>query len=233
MAGVISLLVPSRGRPESFKEMVRSAYDNADSPSLVEVVARLDDDDPAKDDYQFPHIEGPRSTLSGLWNDAAVVAEGSLLMQCADDIRFRTKGWDHYVREAWSQYPDGIFYLYGRDGIADERMATHGFMHRRWYEALGYFTWPHFSSDYGDLWNHTIAERLDRLHYIPELYTEHLHPAAGKGELDQTHLDRIERDKGGVNAAIWEQALPDLDAAVSVLAELLHPQLPINPRQDD
>ncbi|MDZ7742993.1 MAG: hypothetical protein U5Q03_14975 [Bacteroidota bacterium] len=117
-------------------------------------------------------------------------------MQCADDIRFRTPGWDAMVRTAISQYDDRIVYVYGRDGINDEAMATHGFMHRRWYEALGYFTWPEFTSDYGDLWNHTIAEKLGRLHFIPELYTEHLHPAVGKAPVDETHRERIERERG-------------------------------------
>ena len=142
-------------------------------------------------------------------------------MQCADDIRFRTPGWDEAVIEAFEKYDDKIVYVYGRDGIADERMATHGFMHRRWYEALGYFTWPAFSSDYGDLWNHTIARKLDRLHYIEEVYTEHLHPAVNKAELDATHRDRIDRDQGGVNEKIWQEAQDDLNEAVIVLGGLL------------
>jgi hypothetical protein len=145
------------------------------------------------------------------------MATGDILMQCADDIRFRTVGWDERVRLAFDESADKILYVYGRDGIADERMATHGFMHRRWYETLGYFTWPEFSSDYGDLWNYTIAERLGRLHYIPEVYTEHLHPAVGKAKMDLTHRERIERDKADDNAGRWEESQPYLDLAVEQL----------------
>lgn len=225
---IISLLTPSRGRPKSFHEMVESAYSTASHPAGIEVVARLDDDDPERASYQpfVPVLVGPRTTLSSYWNECAAQASGEILMQCADDIRFRTYGWDELVIEAFEDYADHIVYVYGRDGIADQRMATHGFMHRRWYEALGYFTWPEFSSDYGDLWNHTIAERLDRLHYIEEVYTEHLHPAVDKGPMDQTHRERLQRDQGGVNEQIWAEAQPSLNQAVAVLAGLLQTPLP-------
>lgn len=201
--------------------MVETAYDNAWKPAQIEVVARLDDDDESLPKYGMSCLVGPRTTLSSYWNECAGSAHGELLMQCADDIRFRSEGWDHYVRKAFEGYPDKIAYVYGRDGIADERMATHGFMHRRWYEALGYFTWPEFSSDYGDLWNHTIAERLGRLHYIEEVYTEHLHPAVDKAPMDQTHRERVERDEGGVNHKIWEESQDDLTEAVVRLGSLL------------
>lgn len=228
---MISLLVPSRGRRDALRELLVSVW--ATTTALNEVVVRIDKDDPDRLEYKLlvdeanerrewvKLVEGERSTLSGLWNECAVAADGSIFMQCADDIRFRTPGWPKIVTSAFREHPDKIAYVYGRDGIADERMATHGFMHRRWYEALGYFTWPEFSSDYGDLWNHTIAEKLGRLHYIPELYTEHLHPSAGKGEWDQTHQERMERDSVDKNAARWEQAQPDLEKAVETLRKVM------------
>ena len=226
---MISLLVPSRGRPESCAQMIGSANETADD---FQVIVRIDSDDPKLEGYKnlvdnnVDLMVSPRGVLSGLWNECALMATGEILMQCADDIRFRSPGWDTLVHAAFDEYDDKIAYVYGRDGIADERMATHGFMHRTWYETLGYFTWPHFTSDYGDLWNHTIAERLDRLHFLPDVYTEHLHPAAGKGVMDQTHIDRMERDLDDDNAGRWETAQPDLEAAVSVLAERLRPQPP-------
>jgi glycosyl transferase/beta-hydroxylase protein BlmF len=229
---LISLLVPTRGRPDDFLAMAFSAAMTAELE--LEIVARLDADDEQLARYRaaagvswVTFIEGDRAPLSSLWNECAAVATGQILMQCADDIRFRTNSWDMRVHAAFRQYRwDMIAYVYGRDGIADQRMATHGFMHRRWYEALGYFTWPHFTSDYGDLWNHTIAERLGRLHYIEELYTEHLHPAVGKAPIDETHRERIERDKADKNHLRWEHAQGDLDAAVSVLAALLQDSSP-------
>lgn len=230
----VSLLVPTRGRPDQFWEMVTSAV--ATATGSIEFSRVRDFGDPTRDRYlEYPRLWEPDAfrmwdsfnytedgySLSGLWNLAAEVVEGDILMQCADDIRFRTDGWDRAVIDAFDQYPDKIVYVYGRDGITDERMATHGFMHRRWYETLGYFTWPEFSSDYGDLWNHTIAERLGRLHYLPDVYTEHLHPSVGKAELDQTHLDRIDRDADDRNYERWEAAQPALDEAVAKLQAII------------
>lgn len=228
---MISILVPSRGRPESFAEMVRSAVTAACDPSAIEVVVRLDADDQwgeypdSVDDFGVVTVVGKRNTLSSLWNDCYAEASGDILMHCGDDIRFRTNCWDYMVEEQFDDSEDRLILVYGRDGIADERMATHSFLSREWVEAVGYFAYPSFSSDYTDLFFHTIAERLGRLHFIPELYTEHLHPAVGKAVYDQTHLDRLERDKTDRNVDRWEEAQPDLERAIAVLGGLLDPPI--------
>ena len=43
-----------------------------------------------------------------------------------------------------------------------------------------------------DYWLTTVARNIDRLIKI-DIYTEHLHPAVGKGEMDITHKERIAR----------------------------------------
>ena len=64
-------------------------------------------------------------------------------MHCGDDLTFDTPGWDGVVREAFEQTPDKILFAYGNDlGPHGETFGTHGFVHRRWVETLGYFVPP-------------------------------------------------------------------------------------------
>ena len=161
---MISLCCPTRYRPDGFAAMVESAYMMSAFPDQVEVVAYIDTDDPRLGDYwsashqvSVEFVTGPRCTLSETWNRAAEVARGDVLMVCADDIRFRSVGWDSQVADTAGAFPDGIVLVYGRDGHADERMATHPFVTRRWVDVVGRFTAPYFQADYVDLWLHEVA----------------------------------------------------------------------------
>lgn len=199
-AGVISLLCPSRGRPDALAAMWESALSTAHSD--IELVCRLDGDEafaaatayPALPGTRIsPYIIGPRTLLSQCWNECAERATGEILMHCGDDIRFRTDGWDDLVADAFDDYPDRIVFVHGRDGVHDQALGTHGFLHRRWVDTVGYFVPPLFSSDYNDTWLNEVADLIGRRVFLPGVYTEHLHPSVGKGEWDLTHRERLER----------------------------------------
>jgi hypothetical protein len=115
-------------------------------------------------------------------------------MQAADDIEFQTKHWDVMVQHAFAECPDKILFVHGDDGHWGAKFGTHGFVHRKWVEAVGYMSPPYFSSDYGDTWLNEVANALDRRRYLP-FVTEHMHFLWGKGKLDQTHKERLERHK--------------------------------------
>jgi hypothetical protein len=208
----ISILCPTRGRPDQFARMVDSALDLAARPEAVEVVAYFDNDDPAG--YQagrYRAVRGPRILLSEAWNECRGAAAGPIYMHAGDDLIFRTRGWDGLVRDAFGQHPDRIVFVHGDDGAPayNGDFGTHGFLHQNWVEAVGYFVPPYFSSDYNDTWLNDVANRIGRRQYLPALLTEHMHPDWGKAELDQTHRDRIERGQRDGVGAIYEQHEPD------------------------
>jgi len=192
----LSVCCPTRGRPDAFGAMVESAF--LDPGARVEVVAYVDDDDPALDLYrsvvagwaEVRLVVGPRQVLSGCWNDCAAVARAPLLMLGADDLRFRTWGWADVFSRTFAALPDRIAYAYGRDGHWDRVLGTHGVVSTAWVEAVGYFCPPHFGYDYNDAWLHEVAREVGRAVYLPSVLTEHMHPAFGKGAWDQTHADR-------------------------------------------
>jgi hypothetical protein len=198
--GVISLLVPSRDRAARCAAMWASAYAAVQDRDRVELVLYLDGDDPQLATYQWwtngapgrvtLHV-GQRRLLTETWNELLPVAAGEYLWHGNDDVQFQTPGWDQHVRDAFELWPDRIGVVYGRDGIHNERLATLGFYHRAWVDTLGYLIAPHFASDYGDAWNDEVARAVGRTRFLPEVYTEHLHPAVGKGPEDQTFRERL------------------------------------------
>lgn len=193
---MISLLCPTRKRPQNIKRLWQSVQDTALAPEHIELVVYIDDDDNSYDELDVPMtvVRGPRIVLSEMWNKCFEVSKGNVLMHCGDDITFNTQHWDDIVGAALSEYPDRIVFLYGRDGGPLSDFGTHGFIHRKWVETVGYFVPPYFSSDYNDTWLNDVAKLINR-HKRVDIYTEHHHPAFHKAELDQTHQDRLERHR--------------------------------------
>lgn len=211
----ISLLCPTRRRPDKMARMWKSAIKTAANPESVEVVFAMDNDDVAGmfglrlaaevRAEQVRAIVGKRMTLSKCWNAAAKVAKGEIFMLCGDDIIFRSQGWDAVAAEKISAFNDRIAFVHGRDGIYDEKLGTHGFVHRDWVRVVGYFSPPFFSSDHCDTWLQEIAERIGRKVYTPDIYTQHMHFTHGKSALDKTYYERIERHRDDNNEEIWKQ----------------------------
>lgn len=178
--------------------MVDSAIETSTQPDLIEFVVYRDHDDGTKYPESFErippvkYIRGGRIVLSEMWNACWKVASGEIFMHAGDDIVFKTKGWDEMVRSAFSQIPDRIMFLHGEDGAHHETFGTHGFIHKNWANAVGYFVPPFYSSDYNDTHLNDVANAITRRMYIP-FVTEHMHFLFGKGEKDQTHLDRLDR----------------------------------------
>jgi glycosyltransferase involved in cell wall biosynthesis len=198
---VISILCPTRGRPDNIRRLVASAVETA-ADQRFEFVFYVDDDDPASvetlaeyhDTYdRVTCITGERVVLSQMWNVCFAHARGDVLMHCGDDIVFRSPGWDRMVLDAFDGQPDRILFVHGRDGVHDANFGTHGFIHRRWVETVGYFVPPYFSSDWNDTWLNDVANMLGRRRFLPDLYTEHMHPVVGKAEWDLTHQERMAR----------------------------------------
>lgn len=212
---MISILLPSRGRPSNIVRLANSIFETASNPSEIEIIVRLDEDDPKLNEYmdsppkQTTYFTGPRVVLSEMWNECYERARGDILMHCGDDIIFRTMGWDAVVKDTFELYPDRIVFVFGNDDSPHNgTFGTHGFIHRNWVKAVGYFVPPYFSSDYNDTWLNDVARMIDRHRHIPIL-TEHMHPDLNKAELDQTHKDRIKRHKKDNVAQIYKDRHED------------------------
>jgi hypothetical protein len=198
---MISILVPTRKRPGNMERLWQSAIKTAESPSDIEIVFYIDDDDSASIgkfgdigfDKRIKAVIGDRILLSNMWNECYKQATGPYYQHCCDEIVFRTEGWDTTILQHFDEYPDKILFVHGRDGLQNGRIGTHGFLHKNWVETVGYFVPPYFSCDYNDTWLTFVADALKRRIYLPGLFVEHMHPDTGKAEIDDTHFERLAR----------------------------------------
>src|SRR6266705_3622822 len=99
---MISILLPTRKRPQFLERMVNSARETCAVPP--EIVVYVDDDDPESavkaEELGLKLIIGPRIIMTDYWNQCYAKSAGDIVMQAGDDIVFRTPGWDAMVEEA-------------------------------------------------------------------------------------------------------------------------------------
>jgi glycosyl transferase/beta-hydroxylase protein BlmF len=176
----ISILCPTRERPEQVIRLIESILVNANNPELIEILFYID-----QDDVTFPNLDrfgytvrvfqGPRTWISNAQNFLYSHCHGEVIMTAADDMVFRTAGWDSVVSAAFESIPDKIALVYGNDlGTHAGKIATHGFFHRNWVETLGTWVQPGRGSLW-DLWSTENARILERLIFLEDLIIEHVH----------------------------------------------------------
>lgn len=174
--------------------MVRSAEATAASP--FQVCVWLDEDDPTAHEYHYdgdvdirfgkgprPYVDGSLCT-SGLWNEAWRLATGEIACLAADDIVFRTPGWDERVEAEFAAVPDKVLMIYADDGTK-RQAPVNPFVHRRWIEAVGLFTPHDFQGWFADEWVWTLAAELGRVRFLDDVRITHLRRPHG----DATYRD--------------------------------------------
>lgn len=222
---MISILCPTRKRPEMLKRMVESVRATS---SNVEIVLYVDEDDPRSAEsaitLRVPFKIGPRlRKITQAWNELLPFAHGEIYQQGNDDCIYRTHGWDKLVEEAFAEVPDRILLVHGNNGAGIEsEFAPHPLVNRRWIEALGYFIAPYFSSDFGDTWNWEIACWLGRRRYLP-FTCEHIHYAHGKAAKDENTLDRLKRHTEDNVEQLYADLLPQRLEDAAKLRALMQP----------
>lgn len=112
-----SIILPSRGRSELFRHCCESIFFNASKKESVEVICRIDDDEPQLAEYakvardfrshncRVVLVVGPRLSGYGsnhvMIEEAASLSSGALIIQFNDDMEYETKGWDEiYINVA-------------------------------------------------------------------------------------------------------------------------------------
>lgn len=99
-----------------------------------------------------------------------------------DDHRPRTVGWDTAYLEALRELGTGI--VYGNDLLQGERLPTAPAMTANIVQALGFMAPPTLRHLYCDNFWHDLGDAANCLRYLPGAVVEHMHPAAGKAQMD-------------------------------------------------
>lgn len=168
---MISILTPSRSRPQYAHRMITTAIATAGMP--IEIKLYLNEDDPVLNQYTdlldpSMYTVGPNQSTSYSWNLMAETAKHDILFLVGDDCKFETQNWASMVTQAFDQYPDKIACVYPRAPSVSKYKSPHFCLHKKWINTLGYFLPPHFYHWYVDTWILEIAQRLGRHHLISE-----------------------------------------------------------------
>lgn len=188
---MISILCPTKYRPDGLRAMWESALET--SSVELELVLYVDEYDQLTL-KTVPTLRGNVKLIVGdgteiysnLHNICCEESSHDLFMGAADDIIFRTPGWDALIIEKFSTLPDKIGYIYPNDGHNGEKLGTHGFFHKNWFRTLGYIAPPIFTVDYSDNYIMDVARGVNRCIYVPEVLAEHMHWTFNKSEFDRT-----------------------------------------------
>lgn len=200
LAKDIIFLVPTRGRPDSARQLIE-AWKETESEAMLSFW--IDDDDPEYDNYRrawdpvwpMPNLEAnynPRLRLAGTlneavnkppsqWEDMPRPCEYKAIGFMGDDHRPRTKGWDQRFAECLS---GGAGVVYGNDLLVGDRFPTAVCMTSDIPATLGYFCPPGFVHLCLDLVWKDWGEGMGRITYLGDVIIEHMHPANGKAKLD-------------------------------------------------
>lgn len=171
----ISVLVLTRGRPASFKEMLASLAHHASRRDLMDLWVYIDEDDPTapellngnlSDKAGFPihfHVRPRPDSLCGaateLWEVST--SNAGIYLGCADDYLMATPGWDDRIREKFSCYPDRIVLGQITDPSLPDRLLYMA-LSAEWINLLGYIVPPVFPTWYGDTWLEEIGDFVQR-----------------------------------------------------------------------
>ena len=185
------ILVPSRNRPDSIAELIKSLDETETESDLIVVI---DSDEPQIDAYlelgcDVLMVEKNGKGMAKPLNFAANHYRDKYrhFAFLGDDHRPRTKNWDTIFINALDEL--GIGLVYGDDLLQGENLATAVAMSGEIVKELGGMVPQDMIHLYLDNFWMTLGKDLNALRYIPEVVLEHLHPVAGKAEWDDQYRE--------------------------------------------
>lgn len=204
---MISLLHPSRGRPEKSFNNAKDWIERAGCD--VELIVSIDKSDnwkPYFDLYTpYPHDAGApywrlymndNDSVVQATNNAAKEAKGDILLYLSDDFRC-FENWGVAVMKEFENESRPL--LIKVDDMLQKftvPVLTIPIMNRALYERLGYFWHPEYKSMFCDEWLFWAVTKLGAMKMCPHLKFEHAHVCVGKAPDDETYRR---------SSANWEQ----------------------------
>lgn len=191
---MISILLPARGRPEGIKNAISSLLMLAKTPEYVEVLVRLDKDDPQLNTIlqvlnKFPCVnhddiiigdrgKGYRDVFH-YYNRLASMCRGDRMINWNDDVQMLTQHWDSLLNDC---PPHSIQFM--RRDILEHADTTFPVTGRSVYKAMGRLA----GQVHADDWLGYVAKGAEVAVFRDDVVFHH------DRLIDQTSYDR---DHGG------------------------------------
>lgn len=228
------LFIPTRKRPSNVHRLLKSIAETASHPERLTTWLYIDDDDTETQEavpsfrVECPTIRlqcccGPRLTLANTYNVLYTHSGASLMFSGADDIVFKTPGWDEMVEAEYDATPDDILLVYGDDCLQREKLCTHPFISRRGAEVAGYFYPVTDGVSLTDIWVYYLYRNIGRLKYCPDIVIEHLHWLRQKAPYDETYASQYEHNLPIVMSSLQQYADTLIRDSMRLRSQLLEP----------
>lgn len=185
----VSIIHPSRGRPEQATSTISNWLKRADNPLDIQYALSLDEDDYESYAMRMKLLAGIYFNIEILVNEnksaiqainhAATYVDNALLIVVSDDFDC-PQHWDTLLLEALKDKED--FCVKTKDGYQNT-MMTLPIMDRAYYNRFGYIYNPIYTHWYADQEMTAVAMMLGRNINLDIEFT-HNHYMAGKGVKD-------------------------------------------------
>jgi len=190
---MISILHPSRGRPEKAKQTANEWVDNIGDVKW-EYIISLDIDDNTLTKYPLWLLQenvftivGDNTSVVEATNQAAKKATGDILIYVTDDFKC-FPNWGKVIEDRIGDTSKPVM-LKVDDCLQQFRVGvlTIPIMTRALYKMLGYFFHPEYKSMHVDVDLFETCKKLGVIKYCPDLKFPHHHVSNGKAEMDETY----------------------------------------------
>jgi len=201
MAMKMCVVVPSRGRPENAERLAQAFKDTGAEADLYIVI---DNDDPKWNEYaksenykKLPADNKTGGCAKSLNTGAVLLLDITkyplydYFVFMGDDHLPRTPGWDKAFIQALGTNT-GI--VYGDDLLQGANLPTAYGMSRDLVNELRGMTFPGCVHLFFDNFVKQLGLDLEYLKYLPDVIIEHMHPIAGKAQMDEGY-ERVNQPK--------------------------------------
>jgi hypothetical protein len=195
------VVVPSRGRPENAERLAQAFKDTGAEADLYIVI---DNDDPKWNEYaksenykKLPADNKTGGCAKSLNTGAVLLLDITkyplydYFVFMGDDHLPRTPGWDKAFIQALGTNT-GI--VYGDDLLQGANLPTAYGMTRDLVNELRGMTFPGCVHLFFDNFVKQLGLDLEYLKYLPDVIIEHMHPIAGKAQMDEGY-ERVNQPK--------------------------------------
>jgi hypothetical protein len=208
-----SLLHATRGRVNRAIQARDLWLDTAAHPESVEHIFAIDDDDAESARWlkSYKRVVNSTRTCVAAWNDAAAMSEGGILVQVSDDF-IPPRGWDAALLAAiGNRNPHAEqFAVHVSDGTRTDQLMCMAVVSRARWEAQGRELFsPEYESMFSDNELSFRAYRDGIVIDARHLVFQHLHPAFGKGQMDETYARQNAPEKYARGEATFKRRNPD------------------------
>ena len=176
----ISLLLPTRGRPQMLAQVFTSLEQTIAQKSKVAVWLYIDHDDQiTMDAIRTGQFQGYSFGIHCVVGESAAslgeihnltwrtsTSGSGIFMLHADDTLFVTPGWDDVIRAAFNQYPDRILAAHPHDPELHEP-TFQMILSAEWLTVTGRFSTAYFPFWFDDTWLDQIGQIIGRRAQLP------------------------------------------------------------------